>query len=180
VATAAGLQGTACITLAGILSALRANGQQLKDQKVLFYGAGEDPESSLHIAAAGSYGLRQITSVLKHTKATIHVVAVQVQNPALVCCFHNVTDISRVSPPAGEAGTGIGELISQALVAQAAREGQQLSLEDARSRCCFMDSRGLITAARDDTMRGKLAAHKVRSHACCMPGVVPSHCAARS
>jgi len=34
------MQGTACITLAGILSALRANGQQLKDQKVLFYGAG--------------------------------------------------------------------------------------------------------------------------------------------
>jgi malate dehydrogenase (oxaloacetate-decarboxylating)(NADP+) len=68
------LQGTACITLAGILSALRANGHQLKDQRVLFYGAGE-------------------------------------------------------------AGTGIGELISQALVKQAAEEGTTMTLEDARKVC---------------------------------------------
>jgi malic enzyme len=76
---------------------------------------------------------------------------------------------------AGEAGTGIGELISQALVKQAAQEGQQLSPEEARSRCFFMDSCGLITAARDDAVRGKLAAHKVR--VCTFLQVMgPRHC----
>lgn len=86
--------------MAGILSALRANGHQLRDQAVLFYGADE-------------------------------------------------------------AGTGIGELISQALVKQAEREGGQLSLDEARRHCYFMDSRGLITACRADAASGKLAAHKV-------------------
>lgn len=93
------LQGTACITLAGILSALRANGLQLKDQRVLFYGAGE-------------------------------------------------------------AGTGIGELISQALVKQAKEEGSPLTLEEARRHCFFMDSRGLVTASRSDASAGTMAHHK--------------------
>jgi malate dehydrogenase (oxaloacetate-decarboxylating)(NADP+) len=35
------VQGTACITLAGLLSALRAEGARLKDQRVLVLGAGE-------------------------------------------------------------------------------------------------------------------------------------------
>jgi malate dehydrogenase (oxaloacetate-decarboxylating)(NADP+) len=35
------IQGTACITLAGTLSALRAVGKPLSQQRVLSFGAGE-------------------------------------------------------------------------------------------------------------------------------------------
>lgn len=35
------VQGTACICLAGVLSALRATGQGIEKQRILFYGAGE-------------------------------------------------------------------------------------------------------------------------------------------
>jgi malate dehydrogenase (oxaloacetate-decarboxylating)(NADP+) len=35
------LQGTACITLAGLLSAARATGKPLKEHRLLFLGAGE-------------------------------------------------------------------------------------------------------------------------------------------
>ena len=52
---------------------------------------------------------------------------------------------------AGEAGTGIGELVAHALVA---RHG--LSEADARKACFFMDSKGLVCASRTDA----LAAHK--------------------
>ncbi|KAF8071324.1 ME6 [Scenedesmus sp. PABB004] len=92
------IQGTACITLAGVLSALRATGRpRLDEQRVLFLGAGE-------------------------------------------------------------AGTGIGELVAAAMVKAAARRGEALSLADARARCHFMDSRGLICAERADA--AALPAHK--------------------
>ena len=85
------IEGTAAVALAAILSGLRLTGGDLRDQRVLFLGAGE-------------------------------------------------------------AGTGIGELVAAALVS---RTG--LDLADARSRCVFVDSSGLVTSRRP----GKLAHHKV-------------------
>ena len=52
---------------------------------------------------------------------------------------------------AGEAGVGIGELIALAL-----HRWEGLSLEDARRKCVFMDSKGVVCAGRP----GKLQAHK--------------------
>ena len=51
---------------------------------------------------------------------------------------------------AGMAGTGIGELIVKAMVAEG------MSESDARRQCWFVDSKGLVVKGRD-----KLAAHKV-------------------
>ncbi|GBG68534.1 hypothetical protein CBR_g3078 [Chara braunii] len=77
------IQGTACITLAGILSALRVTKQPLgAQQRVLFLGAGE-------------------------------------------------------------AGTGIAELIAMAIVK---RTG--IPIEEARKACFFMDSKGLVCKSR--------------------------------
>ena len=35
------IQGTACVVLAGVLSAIRATGKSMKEQSFLFLGAGE-------------------------------------------------------------------------------------------------------------------------------------------
>ncbi|MDZ4258295.1 MAG: NAD-dependent malic enzyme [Gemmatimonadales bacterium] len=77
------IQGTAAVTLAGLYSACRATGKPLRDQMVLFYGAGS-------------------------------------------------------------AATGIGELIVTAM-----RE-DGLSEAEARQRCWFLDSKGLVVADRTD------------------------------
>ncbi len=84
------IQGTAAVTLAGIYSALRLTGQELRDQTVLFLGAGE-------------------------------------------------------------AGVGIGELVASAMVDEGAAP------EEARRRCWFVDTRGLVVRSRTD-----LAVHKLR------------------
>ncbi|PSC71198.1 NADP malic enzyme [Micractinium conductrix] len=83
------IQGTACICLAGVLSALRASGGSLADQRILFYGAGE-------------------------------------------------------------AGTGIGELIAICLERRHGMTRQQ-----GRQHCLFMDSKGLVCAARTDLQHHK-------------------------
>ena len=83
------IQGTAAVALAGIYSALRITKGELRDQRLLFFGAGE-------------------------------------------------------------AGAGIGELVVSALIAEGLPEA------DARKRCWFIDSQGLVVKGR-----GKLASHKI-------------------
>jgi len=57
---------------------------------------------------------------------------------------------------AGEAGTGIGELIAMAL------EKGGLSHEDAMRRCHFLDSKGLVCKSRDQLQPHKMAfAHDI-------------------
>lgn len=83
------IQGTAGVTLAGLHAASRATGRPLREQRVLFYGAGS-------------------------------------------------------------AATGIGELIVAAMVEEGAAEAE------ARRRCWFVDSKGLVVRSRGDLARHKL------------------------
>ena len=83
------IQGTAAVAVAGIIAALQTVGGQLRDQRILFLGAGE-------------------------------------------------------------AGTGIADLFVEAL----GQEG--VAAEDARRRCVFVDSQGMVVRGRP----GRLAHHK--------------------
>lgn len=83
------IQGTGAVGLAGLYSALRIVGGKLRDQKILFLGAGE-------------------------------------------------------------AGIGIGNIISSALVADG------LSEKEARNRCWFVDSKGLVVKSGSDLAEYKL------------------------
>jgi malate dehydrogenase (oxaloacetate-decarboxylating)(NADP+) len=82
------IQGTAAVVLAGLLSAGRMTGRSLRDQTILFYGAGA-------------------------------------------------------------AATGIANLIVLAM------QSEGLSLEQSRSKCWFMDSKGLVVQSRTDLVEHK-------------------------
>lgn len=82
------IQGTAAVTLAGLYSAMRIKNERLRDQRILFLGAGE-------------------------------------------------------------AGIGTGELIVSAMMAEG------LSAEEAKSRCWYVDSKGLVVAGREDLTEHK-------------------------
>jgi malate dehydrogenase (oxaloacetate-decarboxylating)(NADP+) len=84
------IQGTAAVTLAGLYSGLRLTGETLREQTVLFLGAGE-------------------------------------------------------------AGIGIGSLVAAAMA------GEGMDLAEARRRCWFVDTKGLVVRSRAD-----LAPHKLR------------------
>lgn len=83
--------GTACVTLAAVLSAIRATSKALSEHTFLFLGAGE-------------------------------------------------------------AGVGIGELIAKAIAVEAG-----CTMQQARRRCCFVDSKGLVVQSRDGLQEHKKA-----------------------
>ncbi|KAK3244840.1 hypothetical protein CYMTET_45564 [Cymbomonas tetramitiformis] len=65
-------------------------------------------------------------------------------------CHSDLTKQRVLFLGAGEAGTGIGELLSLALVK---RHG--LTLQQARAHCYFMDSKGLVCSARENLQHHK-------------------------
>ena len=63
------IQGTACIALAGILSALRATKGDLSKQKIMFLGAGEAGTGIgelISMALAANHGMSKYVFIVTH------------------------------------------------------------------------------------------------------------------
>ena len=129
------VQGTASVGLAALLAALRL-GDSSSSAKAAKGAGGEEDDGAASSSSSPHAPPRPLSSSLSD-----HLVL-----------FYG----------AGEAGVGIGELVAAAIQKRSSSSSggaEMMTREQARRRCVFIDSRGLVTAER--AAAGELAHHKL-------------------
>lgn len=132
------VQGTASVGLAALLAALRL-GDSSSSSSSSASARGEDEGAPV---SSSSYSSSSASSS---------------SHPPPRPLSSSLSDHLVLFYGAGEAGVGIGELVAAAI--QKRSFGKRMTREQARRRCVFIDSRGLVTAERASS--GKLAHHKL-------------------